>query len=296
MKYQEAEFAYNFMRCISPISIKDPRGSRGSIRLTVPCNKCGACQSNRRAQWSFRCAEELRNSTSASFITLTYQDSQIPFTNEGIPTLEKRHFQLFLKKLRQHGKIRYYAVGEYGSLTHRPHYHALIYNGGIDLNSHLQQSWTTRKKTPRGLIHCGSVTAASIHYVTKYHVNYKTQSEWETHGYNNQKEFALMSRNPGIGHQYKERAGYWNKKNQYNYLINNGFKQSLPRYYKQAVFNSAEKEQLAIQGIIDADISYKKEVLRLQNIGYKNPEYEIETRNYKKALAVQAKAQKEGKI
>ncbi len=278
------------MRCISPISIKDPRGNRGSTRVTVPCNKCGACQLSRRSQWSFRLLEEFNHSTSASFVTLTYSENTVPKLG-----LDKKQLQLFIKKLRNKtdAKIRYYAIGEYGTKTNRPHYHAIIYNGGNKLNENIQNSWTQGKKTPLGLIHCGSVNAASIHYITKYHVNYQTENEWNK-PYN--RPFAIMSRNPGIGHQYKERAGYWNKYNGYLYVINNGFKQSLPRYYKTAIFNDAEKEKLQKEALTEADIQYIKEFNRLVKLGYQNPTQEIDNRLYQKSQKVKSKAEKESKF
>ncbi len=282
------------MRCVSPISIKDPRGTSGSTRLTVPCNKCGACQGNRRAEWSFRLKEELLHSKTAHFITLTYDEDHIPYTDGFLHTLSKKHIRQFIRKLRKYGKIRYYLVGEYGTKTDRPHYHAIIYNGGNDFNKNIQNCWKNREKVSLGLIHCGSVTTGSIHYVTKYHVNYQTEKEWNRQP--QERPFAWMSKNPGIGHQYKERVGYWNKNNKYLYVLNNGYKQSLPRYYKKSVFNEAEKENLTEEAIKLADENYNKEVERLRKEGYQNPEYEIELRNYKQALAIQSKRTKESKF
>ena len=81
-------------------------------------------------QWSFRLREELKDSESAHFLTLTYDDEHIIITGNNEPTLYKRDVQLFLKSLRklQKQKIKYYFVGEYGGKTDRPHYHAIIFN------------------------------------------------------------------------------------------------------------------------------------------------------------------------
>lgn len=50
------------------------------------------------------------------------------------PTLRKRHYQLFFKRLRKwYGKpIRYFGTGEYGSKTQRPHYHFIIFGLKLD--------------------------------------------------------------------------------------------------------------------------------------------------------------------
>lgn len=52
------------------------------------------------------------------------------FQSSYIPYLCKRDLQLFMKRLRKripYEKIRYYAVGEYGPVHFRPHYHLLLW-------------------------------------------------------------------------------------------------------------------------------------------------------------------------
>src|SRR5690625_7067719 len=83
------------MQCPSPISIKDPNGQHSWQRIQVPCGKCGACKHNRRADWSFRLQQELRDAESALFLTLTYSDENLPVTENGEITLRKKDTQLF---------------------------------------------------------------------------------------------------------------------------------------------------------------------------------------------------------
>lgn len=81
------------------------------------------------------------------FITLTYDDDHVPYKYVGdengeaikINELIRRDLTLFLKKLRidyqrknNHIGIRYYASGEYGDRTYRPHFHILLFNCPID--------------------------------------------------------------------------------------------------------------------------------------------------------------------
>ncbi len=282
------------MRCISPISVKDPRATRGSTRLTVPCAKCGACRASRRAEWSFRLKYEFKKAKTAWFITLTYLEEQMPRIR-GRGNLNKNHIQLWLKKLRKsnNGRIRYYLVGEYGTKTGRPHYHIIIFNVDSDNIQNIQRCWENGKKVSRGLVHRGSVNDGSIHYTLKYHLNYE-KDKYQHYGLN--PEFATMSRRPGIGYDYVNEAGWWNKKNKYSYLINNGYKQKLPRYYKNKVFSEKEKEEIAIASIKLADIQYKKEVERLQKQGYNNPEYELEKRQFIKAKQQKSKANENAKL
>lgn len=77
-----------------------------------------------------------------AFITLTYDDKYLPRTAVGygeeitedtptpLATLSIRDYQLFLKRLRKAlspVKIRYFAAGEYGDETQRPHYHLVVF-------------------------------------------------------------------------------------------------------------------------------------------------------------------------
>lgn len=188
------------MKCVSPINIKDPRKLRAGLRLTVPCGKCGACKSNRRAEWSFRLGEEFENSKNGRFLTLTYSDENITYGD--LPSLNKRDLQLFFKRLRKasakicNWRIRYYAVGEYGTDTERPHYHALVFNLHPDLWDRIDSIWGL------GHVVVGDVTDKSIHYTTKYHVNYDKGASKDK---GRAPEFATMSgagkTAGGIGYQ-----------------------------------------------------------------------------------------------
>ena len=117
------------------MSIPRPNGKGAKDRVTVPCGKCLECLSANRQSWSFRLTKELKTSSSAVFVTLTYEDAKLPLqkNDDGMltPTVEKRDIQTFLKRLRKKfpsSGIRYYLTAEYGPKTHRPHYHAIIFN------------------------------------------------------------------------------------------------------------------------------------------------------------------------
>lgn len=61
-----------------------------------------------------------------TFATLSYDDEHLP---QDL-SVSKREVQLFMKRLRKNNDrdIRYFAVGEYGSQTMRPHYHLVLFN------------------------------------------------------------------------------------------------------------------------------------------------------------------------
>lgn len=109
----------------------------------LPCGRCAACRLNRALQWQARCMLEARNTPFNYFITLTYNDDNVPLQSVvvpatgqviKIPVLLKRDYQLFLKSVRKasKAKFRFYLGGEYGDKNGRPHFHLLTF--GLPLN------------------------------------------------------------------------------------------------------------------------------------------------------------------
>lgn len=190
--------------------------------ITVPCGKCIPCLMKKRADWSFRLVQEWKVSKSAMFVTLTYDRPNLKKANYQ---LQKKHIQLFIKRVRKHAKhirIRYYAVGEYGTQTKRPHYHVILFNANENL---------VRKSWDRGIIHIGMVNEASITYTLKYVV----QPEAKIPNLN--PPFALMSRGYGIGGHYLTYAMIdWHRSGDKNYTLINGEKKALPRFYKEKIW------------------------------------------------------------
>lgn len=128
------------MKCLFPLSLKVEDSSesefvlRNSYWIDVPCRHCIACKMNRTREWSLRLIMESRSFplSDVAFTTLTYDNQHVPFFNDGsyeVLNLCKRDAQLFLKRLRRRldYPIRYFLVGEYGSLRSRPHFHALLF-------------------------------------------------------------------------------------------------------------------------------------------------------------------------
>lgn len=125
------------------------------------------------------------------FVTLTYAPEHVP-TNGS---LNKRTLQLFLKRIRAAVAprlIRYYAVGEYGDQSWRPHYHAILF--GISP----AEEETIRKCWPFGFIQVGFAEPKSMSYVCSYVVKKMTNPK-DSRLLGRAPEFALMSRKPGIG-------------------------------------------------------------------------------------------------
>lgn len=78
-----------------------------------PCGKCVECKEQYSTEWAFRCMLEASKHEQNCFITLTYNDANLP--KEGVC---KRSAQLFMKRLRKSIeplKVRYFLCGEYGA-------------------------------------------------------------------------------------------------------------------------------------------------------------------------------------
>ena len=118
--------------------------------ILIPCGHCIGCRLDYSRSWADRMMLELETAKKGLFITLTYNNENAhwsEFDEFGIPvyaTLDKRDCQLFMKRLRkrfQNLSIRFYLAGEYGEITLRPHYHAILFGIGLcdifDLESHL---------------------------------------------------------------------------------------------------------------------------------------------------------------
>jgi len=233
--------------------------------ISVPCGKCAACLVSKRNDWTYRLQQEHKASRSAHFVTLTYDAKHIRTDH----SLNKRDLQLYIKRLRKKDettRIRYYAVGEYGTQTKRPHYHRIPFNLKFD------QLQERSNSCQNGHVRVDPINEARIHYVTKYHVNFNKKDKLRT------PEFALMSRKPGIGFEYIGRLKDWHYNNEAIHVINNGYKQRLPRYYKDRIFDARTKKRLTEKGTLEALNGYYRELERLAAIGYTDPQKELRSR------------------
>lgn len=219
--------------CISPIKLNNND-------IPVPCGKCYECRNSRRRDWSIRLTEESRDHNDGWFITLTYSDQCLP--KNGL--LNKRDLTLFIKKIREAvrpNRIKYYAVGEYGERTLRPHYHLIVFSLGDNQEEVLKM---VADKWNFGQVQVGFCTPKSINYVTKYLLKYQSGKE----------SFSVMSKNLGIGYIKRTRE-YHECIGNAHYVYPNGYKTKLPRYYLNRLYTEGQRE--AIRGLMQDDLDIK---------------------------------------
>lgn len=191
--------------------------------MTVSCGQCTGCRLERSRQWAIRINHEAQMHEQNSFVTLTYSDKHLP--KDG--ALDVTHWQKFAKRLRKKNKFRFYHVGEYGKQTNRAHLHACIF--GLDWSNDRELYTTTREGHPLytspsldqmwGLGRCwiGELTFESAAYVARYILEkhggklgaekygVRTNPETGQMHYKRKREYATMSRNPGIGKTWLDR-------------------------------------------------------------------------------------------
>lgn len=109
---------------VHPVLIKGDQ-YRNDI-TPFPCGQCFHCRVNQSRIWQARLILEAQDSFDSTFLTLTYDDDNVPWDYN----LVKEDLTLFLKRYRKRlgHKIRYFAIGEYGDKTWRPHFHLAIFS------------------------------------------------------------------------------------------------------------------------------------------------------------------------
>lgn len=181
----------------------NPKDKQAGEELELPCGQCIHCRLNYARDWAVRCMHEAQmhqeQGNESSFITLTYNDEEIP-TNWS---LQPDHWTKFIKRLREkirheQPELRFFMAGEYGKACRicrqseddcrnysrhqfveglgRPHFHAILFgynfpdktlwrtsNGHEIFRSELlEDTWTY------GNSEIGSVTFDSASYVARY--------------------------------------------------------------------------------------------------------------------------------
>jgi len=242
------------MPCYHPIT--GYRAENGSVvfyehrrhgttqEITVKCGQCIGCKLENSRIWAMRAVHETHLYKRNCFITLTYNDENLPHRGR----LEYAHWQLFMKRLRKKygDNIRFYMCGEYGTLNDRPHFHAILFNHDFDDKTYFKTTdskekiYTSKeleKLWQYGHSSVGEATFESAAYIARYCVQKRTGEEAEEHykrydflgEYSLVPEFNEMSRKPGIGADWLR----FHKKDVYTFdkVIINGKETNVPKFY-----------------------------------------------------------------
>lgn len=240
------------MTCFRPVSVGilrkplRPGAPRVRAEQTVPCGSCLGCRMDQARDWSIRIMHETMMHESSWFLTLTYSDERLPENGSLFP-LHLRAFFKDLRRNREAGSVSYFACGEYGETTDRPHYHAVLFgpdflDRDIFRYSGINPVWrseTLASCWPYGFSEFGTVTHESASYVAGYvrkkvlrkenpdhlsRVDPDTGELVEVYP-----EFSRMSLKPAIGKRWIEK--FWQDVYPRDYVVVDGKEYRPPRFY-----------------------------------------------------------------
>lgn len=234
-------------------------GSYNYTGFLIPCGQCIGCRLNYSRMWAIRLMKEVPYHSTACFITLTYSDDNLVFGEER-PTLVKKHFQDFIKRLRSavsydypdNEKLKFFHCGEYGSKTLRPHYHAILFGfdfpdkqllyskGGYPhyVSEYLNKIWG------KGLCEVCNVSFDTCAYVARY-IMKKVKGVTAENFYKGfQPEYITMSN--GIGKSWFDdfKFDVYNNDDMIHYIDGRPIHLRPPRYFDN-LFDVENPEQFA---------------------------------------------------
>lgn len=237
--------------CPFPIRIKNlkPSFTNPEPYLDVPCGKCSVCEYNRKQDWILRCIHESRNNHFTFFVTLTYNDDNLPLCPEcGKPYICKYDSMDFVNSCKKFFSFfgltfRYFLVGEYGETSGRPHFHLLAFlneDGVSDISKtsfdekFFVKSFETIWKY--GFVYCGGASDGAAAYCAKYclkNIPYEHDRCHHVNGY------LSCSRKPIIGYSFVEKRGdYLLEHPEILSLGINQYKYRIPRAYSKKLIEN----------------------------------------------------------
>lgn len=225
--------------CLTPIQLKKETVKQKIAdkyhMQQVPCGKCLECKKRRVNSWYIRLKNQLNDCDNAYMVTLTYDEENIPFSENGLMTLDYTDFQKFMKRYRkknENSKVRYFTCGEYGANSFRPHYHAIMYN--IDCLS-VMETWNL------GFVHFLNVTDATLYYTLKYVT--KSALKKDDPDDDRKPEKALMSKGLGLNFLTDNIINYYHEDPSRGITLLGNKKLPLPRYYRDKIFDEDQKKR-----------------------------------------------------
>lgn len=250
------------MECINPLRAGFDRAGnivystkkhdRSIEAFAFPCRKCLPCRLNIAREKAIRCWHQAKIQENSIFLTLTYDDQNLPSQK-----LQYSDFQEFMKRLRakvedpirkivtdpdllkeqlEKVKISYMVTGEYGEKHKRPHWHAIVFNyyppdpdcvGTTELGHKVYTSKILSELWGKGRIEIGDVTIESAGYVARYATKKLAHGKDQDHDF---QPIHKTSSRRAIGRAWIEKY--------YKHTFENGFivmpdgtQGKIPRYY-----------------------------------------------------------------
>jgi hypothetical protein len=259
-------------------------------QVKVPCGTCIGCRADQGRQWAIRIMHESVTRPPAWFITLTYDDQHLPGNlpdDERVRgSLDPTDLQLFIKRLRKRSAVRlgYYAVGEYGDKSDRPHYHLALFGMrfldkdkiGERRGYPVLVSRTLEELWKGGNSEITTLGWKSASYIAGYvHKKAREKSDPVKHlrvdpdtgeVFQVEKEFARMSRRPALGRKWLEK--YWRDVYPRDFVVMDGSPLKPPRYYDRAMedINPEIMEEVRYQRWKDAEEIGDEKLIMMEKV------------------------------
>lgn len=218
---------------------------------------------DRSRDWATRIVHEASLHEANAFLTLTFNDDNLP-SDYSVRVEDVQRFMKRLRKALAPTRVRFFACGEYGDANQRPHYHIMIF--GYDFPD--KQPW---RKTGSGFVvhrsplldkcwgfghaEIGTVTVQSAGYVSRYILKkiggdpadaHYTRTHPLTGEVNRVRpEFIVMSTNPGLGRGWYDK--YQGDAFPSDFVVIEGEKRSIPRYYSKQLKDASENDARKIK-------------------------------------------------
>lgn len=231
-----------------PIFFSEKKDCR---EIQIACGQCIGCRIAKREAWALRIVAESKMHKNNCFITLTYDDDNVPSDH----SLNYSHFQKFMRTLRKRTgmPIRFFMCGEYGDSFDRPHYHALLFgfdfsgdrvkSNSIYSSNDVYRSELLERCWTRGFSSIGELNYATARYCAAYVVK-KVNGDLADDHYMRvlpstgecvwlQPEFARMSLKPGIGESFVRE--YYRELVVHDGMVVGGKVKRLPKYFDEKI-------------------------------------------------------------
>lgn len=215
----------------------------------IPCGQCIECRQQKAREWQVRLGEEIKEHNYNYFITLTFGPKELAEVKKksglsecnALAAYATRHM---LERWRKKHKksLKHWLITELGHEgTERIHMHGMIFSDeqlqfapGDENNMVKWEYWKY------GHIFVGTYcNQATVNYIVKY-IN-KIDNDHK--GFVGQ---ILCS--PGLGKNWiegKEQLYRYRPKNSIDYyVLNNGCRVKLPKYYKNKLYTEEEREKI----------------------------------------------------
>lgn len=256
------------MTCINPVVIPSKaKNARPGQTQYVPCGKCVGCMQDHQNSWIYRLSAQQRTSKHSLFLTLTYDETNVPlmvYPERSIErysdyvkrksikkcefTLNPKDMSDYWKRVRKalvNSNLKYFQCAEYGDQFKRPHYHAAVFydipDDPVLVERTLQDKWHL------GFITIEPLIPNRIKYVTKYMLKTSAESAPSPDVI---QCYQRSSHGLGVQGFFKDEDYYFTHGCDYLFthvIINDGVKVPIPRYYRRKFYSGTEFETDIIQ-------------------------------------------------